>query len=88
MCDDMKTNATAMNDLSFNNRVFYNAGKDGEGIRVTIGSNVTKIPAYLFNPSSDSSYSPKVSIKAFIWLFSQPKPNTNTPPAFGCLTIL
>ena len=37
------------------------AGKNGEGITVTIGSNVKKIPAYLFNPNSSSSCSPKIT---------------------------
>ncbi len=41
-------NATAMDDLSSDNYVFYNAGQNGTGITVTIGANVTKIPAYLF----------------------------------------
>ena len=53
-------NATAMGDLSEDNNVFYNAGKDGNGIKVTIGKNVTKIPAYLFYPCS-SPYSPKIT---------------------------
>ena len=54
-------NATAMNDLRSNNDVFYNAGKNGNGIKVVIGKNVTKIPAYLFCPNSiHSSYSPKI----------------------------
>jgi len=52
-------NATAMNDLSSSNYVFYNAGKNGEGVKITIGNNVTKIPAYLFCPNS-SLNSPKI----------------------------
>jgi len=55
-------NATACKDLSSNNRVFMSAGRDGEGINVTFGNNVTKIPAYLFYPDSyDSSYTPKIT---------------------------
>lgn len=33
-----------------NNEIFYNAGKNGAGIRVTIGTSVVKIPDSLFNP--------------------------------------
>ena len=53
-------NATAMNDLNEYNYVFYNAGINGDGITVTIGSNVTKIPSHLFNPFS-SVYEPKIT---------------------------
>ena len=62
---EINFNATAMNDLSYENWVFYNAGQSGEGIRVTIGNNVTKIPAYLFCPYNYSSYSPKITVVEF-----------------------
>ncbi|MBP3496094.1 MAG: leucine-rich repeat domain-containing protein, partial [Clostridia bacterium] len=63
---EIKFNATAMNDFSSSNYVFSNAGKDGNGIRVIIGKNVTKIPDYLFCPYySDSSYSPKITSVEF-----------------------
>ena len=55
---ELKFNATAMNDCS--SSLFYNAGINGEGIKVTIGKNVTKIPAYLFYTSPYSSGSPKI----------------------------
>ncbi len=48
-------NATAMNDLSNDDCIFENAGKNGTGITVTIGANVTKIPAHLFDVKSYSS---------------------------------
>ncbi len=58
-------NAVEINDLSSNNSVFYNAGKNGKGITVTIGANVKKIPAYLFNPYNSSSYAPKITSVVF-----------------------
>ncbi len=58
-------NATEMNDLYDYNNVFSNAGKNGEGIAVTIGANVTKIPAYLFYLDSSSSYAPKLTSVVF-----------------------
>ncbi len=62
---EIKFNATAMSDLSSYSEAFDNAGKDGNGIKVTIGKNVTKIPANLFNPDSFSSYSPKITSVEF-----------------------
>ena len=53
-----------MDDLSSYNNVFYNAGQNGDGIKVTIGKEVTKIPAYLFCPYG-SSYSPKIKSMEF-----------------------
>ncbi|GHV02137.1 hypothetical protein FACS1894211_13030 [Clostridia bacterium] len=49
---EINFNATAMTDLSSDNRVFYNAGISGSGITVNVGANVTKIPAYLFQNMS------------------------------------
>ncbi len=62
---EINFNATAMNDLGDRNEVFGNAGKDADGIKVTIGKNVTKIPAYLFYPCSFFSYSPKITSVEF-----------------------
>jgi len=52
-------NATECADLTSNNTVFYNVGTLGEGLSVIFGENVTKIPAYLFYTSWNSSYAPK-----------------------------
>ena len=62
---EINFNATNMSDLSSDNRVFYNAGQDGEGITVNIGANVTRIPAYLFNPNDNASNSPKITTVNF-----------------------
>ncbi|MBQ7788373.1 MAG: leucine-rich repeat protein [Clostridia bacterium] len=62
---EINFNAIAMDDLSYSEYVFANAGQSGEGIKVTIGKNVTKIPAYLFSPCLSSSYSPKITSVEF-----------------------
>ncbi len=48
-------NAINCDDLTSNGYVFESAGKDGSGVIVTFGENVTKIPAYLFASSSSST---------------------------------
>ena len=58
-------NATSMGDLAAKNQVFQYAGSSGNGITVMIGANVTKIPAYLFNPYNSSSYAPKITNVVF-----------------------
>ncbi len=45
---EINFNATAMEDLSSENYVFFNVGQSGDGITINIGVNVTKMPAYLF----------------------------------------
>ena len=46
---EINFNAVAMNDLEESHWIFEHAGQNGEGIRVTIGKNVTRIPNYLFS---------------------------------------
>ena len=52
MLEEIRFNAIAMDDV--NSMIFMNAGQFGEGIKVAIGENVTKIPAGLFYSSSGS----------------------------------
>ncbi len=56
--------ALSMDDLSNSNYVFDNAGK-ALGLKVTIGRNVTKIPAYLFCPATNSSNSTRITSLIF-----------------------
>jgi len=53
-------NAAEIADFGLYNEVFYNAGRSGSGIRVVIGKNVKKIPAYLFCPMYNNSNAPKI----------------------------
>ena len=58
---EIQYNATECADFGSSNYIFYNAGQNGEGITVTIGANVKKIPAYMFCPYEySSSYAPKI----------------------------
>ncbi len=53
-CDyltEINYNATMCADLNLENNVFHDAGKNSQGITVTIGNNVKKIPANLFYAS-------------------------------------
>ena len=60
--EEIYFNATAMNDLTYDAHVFQNSGASG-GIKVVIGKNATKIPAYLFY-ANYSSYSGRPKIVA------------------------
>ena len=60
---EIKYNATECADLSNYNLVFSYAGHSGEGIKVTIGANVKKIPAYLFCPNYSSNPPKIVSVE-------------------------
>ena len=58
---EIQYNATECVDFSSSNYIFSYAGQTGEGITVTIGANVKKIPAYMFYPYAyDSSTAPKI----------------------------
>lgn len=50
--DTIYFNAIEMSDLAYSNGVFFHAGGKTRGIKVIIGSTVTKIPARLFFPTS------------------------------------
>jgi hypothetical protein len=63
--EEIAFNAISMDDLAYENYVFYNNGKNTEGISVTIGAEVTKIPAYLFRSAHDDSYNPKITSIVF-----------------------
>ena len=45
---EINWNAVSVADLSYSSDVFYNAGTAGNGIVVTFGESVEKIPAYAF----------------------------------------
>ncbi len=48
-------NAISAKDLEYNNRVFYEAGQNSNGIAVSIGERVIYIPRRLFEPFGNSS---------------------------------
>ena len=50
---EINFNATQMDDLTYTSHVFRGVGSNGSGITVNIGSNVTKIPAYLFENNAN-----------------------------------
>ena len=58
---EINFNAKNCSNLSSYNYVFNRSGQSGEGITVTFGDEVQRIPAYLFCPSNSSSYSPKIT---------------------------
>ncbi|MBO5338283.1 MAG: leucine-rich repeat protein [Clostridia bacterium] len=63
---EIKYNVISLDDLTETNYIFNKAGQNGNGITVTIGKNVTMIPAYLFCPSySNTSFTPKITSVCF-----------------------
>ena len=63
--EEIRFNATAMNDLPSDNFVFAYTGQNGSGINVTFGKNVTKVPAHLFYPYRATEFSPKIVSAVF-----------------------
>lgn len=57
---EIEYNIPALADLSSTSNVFNQAGTNGDGITVTFGSNVTRIPAYLFSSTAGNTY-PRVT---------------------------
>lgn len=57
---EIKFNATNCSDLASLNYVFYNVGTSTDGITVTFGDNVKRIPAYLFCAYSSAFYAPNI----------------------------
>ena len=47
-----KINYNANQITSLSNTVFENSGKNGQGITVTFGDNITTVPSYIFNGNS------------------------------------
>ncbi len=58
-------NATACADLAIDSNVFYNAGRNGTGITMNIGANVTKIPAHLCY-AGGTEYEPIITTLNFV----------------------
>ena len=63
--EEINFNATAMNDLVASNYVFYNAGINGNGIKVNVGTKVARLPAYLFCPDSSLNHVPEIATVFF-----------------------
>ena len=58
--EEVYFNAKAMSDLNDYNNVFYCAGDRSSGIKLIVGEQVTKIPAYLFCPYTSNKYGPNL----------------------------
>ena len=57
---EINFNANSCADFSLNNQIFEKLGCEKEGVTVNIGNSVERIPAYLFYPNTNLSYSPKI----------------------------
>ena len=59
---EINWNAVSVVDFNSTDNVFFNAGTAGDGIEVTFGESVEKLPAYLFYVfyENDSSYRPNI----------------------------
>lgn len=59
---EINYNAVAVANLAMDSSVFYNAGRNSDGITVVFGESVTSIPNFLFFVnSSSSSYAPNLA---------------------------
>ena len=60
--NEINFDAIAMNDMPDSNNAFANAGKNGNGITLNIGENVTRIPKLMFcSDSRGGSQGPNIS---------------------------
>ena len=67
LLSELKFNAIECADFnSYGNSVFHEAGENGDGIDITIGSKVKRIPAYLSNPTSGAAAGDRVKYIAKI----------------------
>lgn len=58
-------NATNMSDLSEDNNVFMNVGRDTAGTILNVGANVTRIPNYIFCTPNSGANAPNITILNF-----------------------
>ena len=42
------------------NNIFYNAGKNADGITLTFAPHITRVPSYMFNPAGSASTAPRI----------------------------
>ena len=59
--EELRFNATAMDDFDEKSMQFFGAGQQGKGLTVTIGANVTRIPAFLFSQNANDAGIPKIT---------------------------
>lgn len=64
---EIKYNATNCADFTSSSRVFYKTGQSGNTIKLTIGANVQRIPAYLFYSQNGSSEKERVHIVEIVF---------------------
>ena len=62
---EINFNAIAMEDIPYDYGIFSRVGTSGSGITVNIGSNVTRIPSFLFYSSKSYYVSPKINVLNF-----------------------
>ena len=62
---EINFNAISVNDHGMQQRALNNVGKTSGAVVLNVGEKVTKIPAYLFNPNNNKTYSPKITTVNF-----------------------